>query len=123
MARKIDDEMCFIEALNNAYLCFRTENIPPEVQDILDHPRAETPATEFWALVHTLNIFVNKDQTNKQLPVSGKVLDMTSKTDFYIDLQKVYREKAAQDLALFKELFNGVKATFMLDINTSDDNI
>jgi hypothetical protein len=52
---------------------------------MLDNERANEPKNEFWALVHALKTFVNKSQPNI-LPVSGKVLDMTSNTEFYIEL-------------------------------------
>ena len=72
-------------------------------------------------MVAALKSFVN--QGEKSLPVSGKVLDMTSKTEFYIDLQKVYKEKANQDLSLFKEIYQSIKASFELMVETSDDTI
>ena len=48
---------------------------------------------------------------------------MTSKTEFYIDLQKVYKEKANQDLALFKEIYKIILTTFELTFETSDETI
>lgn len=48
---------------------------------------------------------------------------MTSKTEFFIDLQKIYKEKANQDLTLFKEIYKVILSTFELNFETPDETI
>jgi amyloid beta precursor protein binding protein 1 len=59
------------------------------VEDILNDPKIDdhTETSPFWLLASALNRFYN---ANKTLPVAGTLPDMTSTTDFYLDLQRIY---------------------------------
>lgn len=48
---------------------------------------------------------------------------MTAATDFYIDLQKVYKEKSNQDFEIFKEIYRSVLSNFGLPFQTPDSTI
>ena len=96
MARNFHDELNFIEAIDNAYKVFSYEPIPFEIQEILDDEKANSSDyhSKFWSLVSALKQFVDE---NGWLPVSGKIPDMVSTSDFYITLQRIYQKKAVED--------------------------
>ena len=52
-------------------------------------------------MVSALKKFVEKHNC---LPVSGKIIDMASTSDFYIALQNIYIEKAEADRAELLEM-------------------
>jgi len=59
----------------------------------------------YWLLASALARFVEKEGA---LPLSGKLPDMTSTTDFYITLQNIYQDKAHADLEVFTTLLHQV---------------
>ena len=97
-----------IDAHRNHFLAFKTNKIPFEIQEILNDPRAKDPWTEFWALVAALKNFISIEPNT--VPVSGKVIDMTATTQFYIELQRIYKQKAEEDREVFKNLYKNVLA-------------
>ena len=96
MARNFSKELNYEEAIQNAFKAFSYEAVPFEIQEILDDPKANSEEfhSKFWTLVAALKQFVSE---RGSLPVNGKVPDMTSTSDFYITLQKIYQEKARED--------------------------
>ena len=56
------------------------------VQKVLSDAKIndKTQKSTFWLLASTLHKYL---ETYQQLPLSGKLPDMTSTTDFYITLQ------------------------------------
>jgi amyloid beta precursor protein binding protein 1 len=87
MARDYCKEECYNEAFNNAWKINMKDEIPYEIEQMLESDTCKEPKNSFWLLIAALKEFVNKYHT---LPVSGKIPDMTSKSEYYIDLQKVY---------------------------------
>ena len=73
------------------------------LKDILEDSKIQdaSATSDFWILASALHRFY---QNTQSLPVSGKVPDMTSTTEFYITLQNIYLKKAADDLTLFTDL-------------------
>jgi len=53
---------------------------------------------EFWVLAAALKEFV-ENEGKGELPLSGSIPDMAADTTSYINLQRVYHEKAASDIA------------------------
>ena len=60
-------------------------------------------------MVSALKKFVEKHNC---LPVSGKIIDMASTSDFYIALQNIYIEKAEADWAELLEMAWSVESSF-----------
>mgnify|MGYP001371961244 CR=1 FL=1 len=88
------DEENFKEAQNHAKEAYLPYRIPPEVQSILDNPKAnaETVTAEtsnFWLMAAAVREFVNKEGQGK-LPLVGTIPDMTAETETYIELQNMY---------------------------------
>lgn len=119
MARA-SDEICYQEAITNAYKAYATDEVPFELQEILDNERVKSPKSKFWVFVAALKAFIDQKKT---LPVSGKVTDMTAKTDYYISLQNCYRTKAEEDRSLFKELAQTVISAEELMFEITDEEV
>ncbi|CAL8467774.1 g7312 [Coccomyxa elongata] len=88
----------FGEAISNAHKLFCPPSISPELNQILEDERTNlTPdSTEFWVLAAALKQFFTEN--NGQLPVEGSIPDMTSTTDMYLQLQRLYRDQADADI-------------------------
>ena len=116
MAKEADKEINFDEALKNAFFTHQSAKLPDNVQEIFDIPKIDDSSEmdPFWLCCSVLKKFYAKEN---RLPVSGTIPDMTSHTDYYLSLQKVYTDKSVQDLkecsAILEETFKerGVEAT------------
>lgn len=97
MAKEADKEINFDEAAKNAFFMHQSPGLPDNVQEIFDVPKIDDAGEKdpFWVCCSVLKKFHGK---HKRLPVSGTIPDMTSHTEYYLSLQKVYVEKAAADL-------------------------
>lgn len=96
MAKDIDKEVNFDEAVKNAYFVHQSTALPDNVQQIFEAPKIDDKNEKdaFWVGCSALKRFY---EANGQLPVAGTIPDMTSTTDFYLAMQKVYVDKASQD--------------------------
>eukprot|EP00554_Chaetoceros_debilis_P013136 CAMPEP_0194126646 /NCGR_PEP_ID=MMETSP0150-20130528/60100_1 /TAXON_ID=122233 /ORGANISM="Chaetoceros debilis, Strain MM31A-1" /LENGTH=634 /DNA_ID=CAMNT_0038820519 /DNA_START=44 /DNA_END=1948 /DNA_ORIENTATION=- len=108
LSKNWNNEMNFHEASENAYLAYATQDIPWEVQELLNGVEnsvknktdkssvASTAAavTSFDVLLLALKRFVDK---HKLPPLNGSIPDMTSSTQSYIQLQGLYKNKAESD--------------------------
>ena len=57
-------------------------------------------SSDFWVLVAALKEFLASEGAT---PLEGSLPDMLSTTDSYVELQRVYREKAIRDANLLGE--------------------
>lgn len=95
----------FIEASNSIHRALQITHIPHSVSILFENNyikdeniNLSTPI--FWIYIKALKNFVAK---NNQLPLPGNLPDMASDTSNYINLQRIYREKATKDQSLFTE--------------------
>ena len=94
------DEENFDEAIQNVNSMLVPTTIPSVVKDILDNEACTNltnQSNNFWLLVRALREFV-ANEGDGFLPVRGSIPDMTSSSDLYIDLQRVYQTKARLDM-------------------------
>ncbi|KAJ2579620.1 hypothetical protein GGH95_003011, partial [Coemansia sp. RSA 1836] len=56
---------------------------------------------KFWLLVRALRAYVHSDYARGMLPLNGSIPDMKADTKGYIALQRIYKQKAAEDVAQF----------------------
>ena len=73
--------------------------IPGHVQTILADEKClklGTKSSDFWIMCRALKEFIDGEGQG-HLPVRGTIPDMFSDSARYVQLQNVYREKAAQD--------------------------
>lgn len=104
MARSHDQENVR-EALAAAHKAWAPVTVPPDVHALLDDPAvteaASAPSSntpDFWLLCAALKAFV-AGEGHGALPLNGAIPDMTSTTDAYIVLQRLYAERAQADAA------------------------
>ncbi|KAJ2890972.1 hypothetical protein GGI21_005994, partial [Coemansia aciculifera] len=80
---------------------------PDAVDQIINDPAAvgpltdETKADRFWLLARALRAYVHSDYALGMLPLNGSIPDMKADTKGYIALQRIYKQKAAEDIAEF----------------------
>ena len=95
------DEENFDEAIQNVNSIIIPTQISPVVQAILDDPACtyiSPESSNFWLLARALREFVTEN--DGKLPLRGSIPDMTSSSDMYIHLSRVYQEQAREDIAL-----------------------
>lgn len=94
------DEDNFDEAIKNVNSVVLPTKIPGTVQSLLEATTCTgiTPdSSDFWLLARALREFV-ACEGNGCLPVRGSIPDMTSSSDMYVDLQRIYQTKARADM-------------------------
>lgn len=96
--RRDDNEINFEEAVQNAYLAYTEQTV--ETPEELD------PLSTLGKLYQGLRAFSAK--SSDRPPLNGSIPDMTSSTDWYVQLQGIYKEQSEKDLATMKELCAGV---------------
>ncbi|ONM10908.1 NEDD8-activating enzyme E1 regulatory subunit AXR1 [Zea mays] len=94
---KVDEEN-YKEAVDSSYKVSVTPGINNEIRQIIDDDSAEvnSSSSDFWILVAALKEFIAKEG-NGELPLEGTIPDMTSLTEYYVSLQKIYQAKAEFD--------------------------
>ena len=98
------DEENFDEAIQNVNSAIIPYKIPSVVQEILDSPLCTSISPEssnFWLLTRALREFVVNDGHGR-LPVRGSIPDMTSSSDMYIDLCRVYQGQGLKDMEIIR---------------------
>ena len=90
----------FDEATKNCWRAFQKYSIPGDIKSLMNDPAVSKLSSEcdpFWYLVAALKKFVEVEGEGKFLPVPGNIPDMHSSTKNFIELQRVYQEKAEKD--------------------------
>ena len=97
MRRGMDEEN-FDEALANVrYAWTDTGAVTPEIAALVADERARDLTLEsdkFWYLTAALREFIKREGC---LPLEGSIPDMTSTTESYVELQRLYADKASVD--------------------------
>ncbi|KAH9319250.1 hypothetical protein KI387_021019, partial [Taxus chinensis] len=92
------DEDNYKEATEASYKVWAPPGISSHLRYIIDDSAADVKSnsSDFWVLVAALKEFV-ANEGEGEAPLEGSIPDMTSLTEYYIDLQKVYQAKAEAD--------------------------
>ncbi|KAF3332461.1 NEDD8-activating enzyme E1 regulatory subunit [Carex littledalei] len=92
------DEENYQEAMDSAFKVSVTRGISPELHQIIEDSAVNVNSTssDFWVLVAALKEFINKEGGGEP-PLEGSIPDMTSLTEYYVNLQKIYQAKAEKD--------------------------
>ena len=108
MSRDFHTEENFQEAAAAAPQCFVSNELKGPLKSVLEDPKCEdkTIKDKFWLLATTLKRFYMK---YSELPLNGKIPDITADTENYLTLQKIYKDKANEDFLLFLELLKELK--------------
>jgi amyloid beta precursor protein binding protein 1 len=87
-SRDYDKELNFREAVQNSYLAYTERDVV--VPEHLD------PTSSLGKLYQALQTFMAQHQGRP--PLNGSIPDMTANTDWYVQLQQIYKEQAEDDL-------------------------
>jgi amyloid beta precursor protein binding protein 1 len=97
-SRNWDNELNFQEALQNAYLAYTDREVDLDFVASLKEQCDGGVAPKMYALLCALQAFIKK---NNRAPLHGTIPDMTSSTNLYVQLQKLYHDQAVQDVQEF----------------------
>jgi len=104
MARDYDKELNFQEAVANAYLAYTERELNFDMSNNGDSD-SKIP-TKLRSLQSALEVFM-KDHPDQRPPLKGVVPDMTASTLMYIQLQKLYRDQAEEDVQKMTDIIIG----------------
>ncbi|XP_071710815.1 NEDD8-activating enzyme E1 regulatory subunit AXR1-like isoform X2 [Rutidosis leptorrhynchoides] len=92
------DEDNYKEAIEASFKVFAPRGISSNLKRILDDPcsEVESGSSDFWVMVAALKEFI-ANEGGGEAPLEGSIPDMTSSTELYINLQKLYQAKAEAD--------------------------
>ncbi|XP_057869389.2 NEDD8-activating enzyme E1 regulatory subunit AXL isoform X2 [Cryptomeria japonica] len=92
------DEDNYKEARKASFEVWASSGISSHLRCIINDSSAEVSSnsSDFWVLVAALKEFV-ANEGEGEVPLEGSIPDMTSLTEYYVDLQKVYQAKAEAD--------------------------
>ncbi|XP_051125849.1 NEDD8-activating enzyme E1 regulatory subunit AXR1-like [Andrographis paniculata] len=93
------DEDNYKEAIEASFKVFSPRGISPSLQQILNDRCADvnSDSSDFWVLVAALKEFI-ANEGGGEAPLEGAIPDMTSSTELYINLQRIYQAKAEADI-------------------------
>eukprot|EP00953_Heterococcus_sp_UTEX-ZZ885_P009295 5492-Heterococcus_DN1.PRE.1 len=94
------NEINFEEAVADAYKAYTKPGLTADVQELVDavsKQKLTADSSSFHFLLRALADFVQ--ESNGLPPLAGDIPDMTSETDAYVELQKLYKAKAEADVA------------------------
>lgn len=118
------DPSNFDEAIQAAMRACAKYSIPSRVTSILNDPKASdlnSTSPNFWIIARAVRDFVEREG---ELPLSGVVPDMKAYTDTFVELQKIYRQKALQDITKvtlrISELLSALENKSMDSIHPSE---
>ncbi|XP_077243660.1 NEDD8-activating enzyme E1 regulatory subunit AXR1-like [Tasmannia lanceolata] len=92
------DEDDYKEAIEASFIVSTPRGISSHLHQIIDDSLSEVDSAspDFWVLVAALKEFIENEGEGLP-PLEGSIPDMTSLTEYYITLQKVYQAKAEAD--------------------------
>ncbi|KAJ4730036.1 NEDD8-activating enzyme E1 regulatory subunit [Melia azedarach] len=105
------DEDNYKEATEASFKVFGPRGISSDLQQIINDSHAElnSSSSDFWVMVAALKDFIS-NEGGGEAPLEGSIPDMTSSTEHYVNLQKIYQAKAEADcLAIEQRVRNVIK--------------
>lgn len=96
------DEDNYKEAMDASFKVFAPIGISSNLQRILNDSCADIDAnsSDFWVMVAALKEFIDREG---EAPLEGSIPDMTSSTELYVTLQKIYQAKAEADFLAIEQ--------------------
>jgi len=108
-----------VEAQKEAFRIFSARSLSLSLSLLLSEretTQVSKESTDFRVLLHAINIY--RSHYNNLLPLSGALPDMTSSTSAYMELQKIFHEKAKEDRQLFTDIVNSVLQSIGRPVNS-----
>lgn len=98
------DEDNYKEAIESSFKVFAPRGINSNLQQIISDTCAEVDSnsSDFWVMVAALKEFIT-NEGGGEAPLEGSIPDMTSSTELYVNLQKIYQAKAEADFLLIDQ--------------------
>ncbi|XP_077220537.1 NEDD8-activating enzyme E1 regulatory subunit AXR1-like [Tasmannia lanceolata] len=92
------DEDNYKEAIEASFKVSTPRGISLDLRQIVEDSLAEVDSAspDFWVLVAALKEFIENEGEGEP-PLEGSIPDMTSLTEYYITLQRIYQAKAEAD--------------------------
>uniref|UniRef100_A0A7C9F6E0 NEDD8-activating enzyme E1 regulatory subunit n=1 Tax=Opuntia streptacantha TaxID=393608 RepID=A0A7C9F6E0_OPUST len=103
------DEENYKEAADASFKVFAPQGISSNLQRILNDSCAEVSSnsSDFWVMVAALQEFITNEGAG-EVPLEGSIPDMTSSTEHYVNLQKVYQAKAEADVSAMERRVHNI---------------
>lgn len=101
--RSIDEDN-YKEATEASFKVFAPQGISSNLLHIINDSCADidTNSSDFWVMVAALKEFIAEEDSG-QAPLEGSIPDMTSSTEMYVKLQKIYQAKAEADFSVIEQ--------------------
>ncbi|GMP54009.1 hypothetical protein CsSME_00019293 [Camellia sinensis var. sinensis] len=98
------DEDNFKEAIEASFKVFAPRGIGSNLQRIINDSCADIDSnmSDFWVMVAALKEFI-ANEGGGEAPLEGSIPDMTSSTELYVNLQKIYQAKAEADFFVIEQ--------------------
>ncbi|KAJ8620915.1 hypothetical protein MRB53_029444 [Persea americana] len=98
------DEDNYKEAIEASFKVSTPRGISSNLRQIISDSLVEVDSTspDFWILVAALKEFI-ENEGDGEPPLEGSIPDMTSLTEYYISLQKIYQAKAEADFLAIEQ--------------------
>ncbi|OMO75501.1 UBA/THIF-type NAD/FAD binding protein [Corchorus capsularis] len=98
------DEDNYKEAIDASFKLFATPGISSDLQQIINDSCAEvgSSSSDFWVMVAALKEFI-ANEGGGEAPLEGSIPDMTSSTEHYVNLQKLYQAKSEADFLVIEQ--------------------
>ena len=109
MSADITKEINFEEAVKHKSMAFTVSTVPGVVKELIQEASEQSlhkDQSEFDTLLQSLKIFMEK--FNGCVPLNGQVPDMTATSASYVQIQKVYHDKAVADMHALKAIISTV---------------
>ncbi|ERN17375.1 NEDD8-activating enzyme E1 regulatory subunit AXR1 isoform X2 [Amborella trichopoda] len=103
------DEDNYKEAMEASFKVSLPCGISPQLHQIVNDSSVEIDSSSynFWVLVAALKEFI-ENEGGGEPPLEGSIPDMTSLTEYYISLQKIYQSKADADFLAIEQHVKGI---------------
>ncbi|KAK9757273.1 hypothetical protein RND81_01G153100 [Saponaria officinalis] len=98
------DEDNYKEAIDASFKLFTPRGISANLQQLLSDSCADVDSNspDFWVMVAALKEFIALEGDG-EVPLEGSIPDMTSSTEHYVNLQKIYQAKAEADIIAMEQ--------------------
>lgn len=98
------DEDNYREAIEASFKVFAPRGISSDLLQIIHDSCSEVDSnsSDFWVMVAALKEFI-ANEGGGEAPLEGSIPDMTSSTELYVNLQKIYLAKAEADFLVIQQ--------------------
>ncbi|XP_020104558.1 NEDD8-activating enzyme E1 regulatory subunit AXR1-like [Ananas comosus] len=103
------DEENYKEAIEASFKVSTARGISSQLRHIIEDSAVEVDSSspDFWILVAALKEFI-ANEGDGEPPLEGSIPDMTSLTEYYISLQKIYQAKAESDCLVIEQYVKNI---------------